>query len=196
MSTDSDPDEPLKQRLRQKAGLAQKAETGGEESTETEAEHGDKDGDGEDDEEDGDNMEMDMDADAYEAAEMLADMAKEDVEAEQVLEMLSPMLGGEDTRDDPNEMAADTGDEAAAEVDREAVVEEAREAAREAVADELDEKLDGLVDGLTDEVEATMQKANVARTARPTTGGTETDVSDADVLGAKHPAAADGGDSE
>jgi hypothetical protein len=162
MSSATD-DDALRNRLRAK--LEQKAEGDTDDpSTDTEAY-------GEDDEMDDEDDEMDMNAEAgetvNEAAQMIAE-AMDDVTPDQVMEMLSPLMG-EDTRDDDAEMAADTDG-----TDGDVVTEEqlAEKLDNVVTEDDLESKLDTVVDALADETRDVLQKADVGGTPTPTaTGG-------------------------
>ena len=186
----TDADTTLAERLRRK--VEQKA--GDDESnsettaTETEADH---DGHDEEDEDEEEHMDHNKDyddksEDVNEAAQMVAEAADQDVSAEQVLELLGPLFGDEDTRDAPGEMAADADD--AADVDAEAggeaggdgvtmdEVETLVEEKLDGVEDRIDEKLEDVVDELAAETRDVMQKADVARTPTPAANGSGTDV--------------------
>lgn len=193
----SDPDDRLRERLRTKAGLEQKADGGDDSSTAQEGDYGD-------DEDEDDDTEMEMSEEMQEAVQLIAEASDEDVSPAQVEEMLQPLFG-EDTTDDDAEMAANTdtdteseadgdggssdgdGDDPA--VDAEEVVAEAREAAEAAAEDvisealpdsglvtedDLDAKLDEVVDALADETKDVLQKANVGETPAPTATGDST----------------------
>jgi len=164
MSSATD-DDALRNRLRAK--LEQKAEGDTDDSsTESEAY-------GEDDDMDDDDDDMDMNAEAgetvNEAAQMIAE-AMDDVTPDQVMEMLSPLMG-EDTRDDDTEMAAEDEDE---DDDEDMVTEEqlAEKLDNVVTEDDLESKLDTVVDALADETRDVLQKADVGGTPTPTaTGG-------------------------
>jgi len=149
----SDPDNPLRERLRSK--LEQKAD-GDESGIESEENHGDEMDDEDDDEDDMESM-ADMPEGVEEAAQMVAESAPDDVEPGQVMEMISPLFG-EDTRDDPQELAGEelNVDEVVTEEDLEAKLDDLRET--------VDSKLEGVVDELADETRAVVQEANVGRT--------------------------------
>lgn len=162
MSSATD-DDALRNRLRAK--LEQKAEGDTDDpSTDTEAY-------GEDDEmDDDDDDEMDMNAEAgetvNEAAQMIAE-AMDDVTPDQVMEMLSPLMG-EDTRDDDAEMAADTDGTDGDVVTEEQLAEKLENVVTE---DDLESKLDTVVDALADETRDVLQKADVGGTPTPTAAG-------------------------
>lgn len=195
----SDPDDRLRQKLRSKAGLEQKADDGNDSSTAQEGDYGDD----EDEDDDDDDTEMEMSEEMQEAVQLIAEAADDDVSPAQVEEMLQPLFG-EDTTDDDTEMAgdadteADTDTESEADggdggdeptVDREEIVAEARDAAATAATeavdealpdegvvteDDLDAKLDDVVDALADETKDVLQKANVGETPTPTATGDST----------------------
>lgn len=206
MSTETDTaDADLQERLREK--IAQRS-AGGDGTDETdsttrqEADHDDEDG--EDDDED---MEMDMAGgeEMEEAMQMIAEAANEDVTPQQVGELLSPLLEGEDTRDDEAELAGDEVDieEAVSEAVDEAVdeiTEEARAAAEEAATEalpddiiteeQLEGKLDDVAGALADETRDILQKAETNRTPTPTESGGSGSISKDDLF------ADSGGDDE
>jgi len=185
-------DDDLRDRLREKIG--QKAEPD-DDSTDTESEMDGHDNDDEDDEDD--DMEMDMADDMKEAAQMIAEASAEDVSPEQVMEMLQPLFDGEDTRDDPAELAGDEVDietikaearDAAAEA-AEAVVAEALPDGEVATESDLDAKLDDVVEALADETREVIQQADVASTPTPSATGGDAQTTTSDLF-------SDGGDDE
>jgi hypothetical protein len=188
----SDPDSDLKDRLR--ASIQQKAEADdASDSTESEAMHGDTD----DEEDDEDDMEMDaeMPDEAEQAVQMLADAMGES--AGSVMELLSPLMAEEDSKDADTELAAESesdGETEAAEataaaetIDTDAVLEEAREVAAAAVPDDvvteddLDSKLDDAVAALAEETKDVLQKGAVGSTPTPAMNGSS-DVSKDDLF--------------
>lgn len=171
-SASTDPDAPLRDRLREKIG--------------TKSEGGDPDGEATDSESadsEEDTVESEMDAEAVnEAIQMLVEEVEdEDVTPEQVMELLDPILGdGEDTRDADTEMAGDYSDDEDDDGEMEAealpddvVTEEDLDAKLDGVVteDALDEKLDEVVDALAAETKDVMQKADVGSTPEPTSTG-------------------------
>jgi len=172
MSSAPQSDTDLRERLRNRIG--QKSDPD-ENSEPTESEGDDMD----DDMDDEDDEDMESEADAPEAVEegsqMIADAMGDDVAPGQVMELLEPLMG-EDTRDDPAEMAGETGDADAglSEAEVADVVDDRLDDKLGGVVteDDLDAKLDDVVDALADETRDVMQKAEVGSTPSPTaTGG-------------------------
>jgi hypothetical protein len=182
----SDPDESLRQKLRSQMDLK------GADS-ETDAETTDQEGDYEDDDDEDDDMEMGMSEDVEEAAQMIAEAT--DSNPEQVLEMLGPMLGEEDTKDHDAEMAGETEHESDG-PDADQIVADAREAAADAAEevvseavpddyvteDDLDAKLEDAVDALADETRDVIQKAETESTPTPAGQPDTSGVSKADLF--------------
>lgn len=173
MSSAPHPDDDLRERLRNRIG--QKSDDENSEPTESEGDYGD-DMDDEDEDED-DDMESEADAPeaVQEGSQMIADAMGDDVAPGQVMELLEPLMG-EDTRDDPAEMAGETGDADAglSEAEVADVVDDRLDDKLGGVVteDDLDAKLDDVVDALADETRDVMQKAEVGSTPSPTaTGG-------------------------
>src|SRR6056297_2414663 len=103
MSSAPHPDDDLRERLRNRIG--QKSDDENSEPTESEGDYGDD----MDDEDEDDDMESEADAPeaVQEGSQMIADAMGDDVAPGQVIELLEPLMG-EDTRDDPAEMAGET----------------------------------------------------------------------------------------
>lgn len=175
MSSAPQSDDDLRERLRNRIGQKSDAD---ENSEPTESEGDDMD-DMDDDDEDDEDMESEADAPeaVEEGSQMIADAMGDDVAPGQVMELLEPLMG-EDTRDDPAEMAGETGDAEAdgglSEAEVADVVDDRLDDKLGGVVteDDLDAKLDDVVDALADETRDVMQKAEVGSTPSPTaTGG-------------------------
>lgn len=162
---DDDPDNPLRERLRER--IESKSEP---ENTESEGDGGGGKDDDDPEDDDPEEMEMNMGEDAKQGVQMIAESLG--VEPGEVEDTLMPLMGdGDDDTDDPSEMAAEDA------VSEETVEEKIDEATEGVVSeDELEEKLEAtrneLVDALGGEVRDVIQESNVGSTPSPdSTGG-------------------------
>jgi hypothetical protein len=207
----SDPDEELKTRIRDQLDLKSSA-TGSDNDDGTASKMDGEDHDDQDDDEneDGaDEIDTESGSDAAsesgaaaankdtaavetemgsmeEAVAAIAAQTDEDVSEEDVMDMLSPIVGegddGGDTDDEDDGMEQDADGELKA-----AAVEEIVDAKLDdrldglATEEAVDAKLERLVDALGDEIQQTMQKAATGSTPGPTASG-GTDLTAGDLL--------------